>query len=162
MHQSWNMYDFKPLLHITGWFAMIRVELHERGTRWVAAGPNDDTDGSTATVPFADVDFLASPPATSFYDLGNLGVVATIWPAIISTPFDQSHYILGLLLQSVDDEASERFGRFSTAERHNPGQTQAQPTSSGVGDDIDFVSPALRRYEGGAKLKCKWITIKLV
>jgi hypothetical protein len=162
MRQSWNMYDFKPLLYATGWFAMIRVESHERGMRWVAVGPNDHTDESTATVPFTDVDFLASSPGTSFHDLGVDGVVATIWPAIIFTPLDRSHYIWSLLLKSVDDEAFERFGRFSTAERDNPGQTYAHATSSRVGDDIDFVIPALRRYEGGAKLKCKWITIKLV
>jgi hypothetical protein len=82
VRQSWNIYDFKPLLYVTGWFAMIRVELHKKGTRWVAVGTNDGTDRSTATVPFADVNFVASPPESSIgLDLGNLVAVPKMWPA---------------------------------------------------------------------------------
>jgi hypothetical protein len=111
MQQSWNMYEFKPLLYVIGWFAIVRVTLHKKGPRWVAVGTNDGTDRSMATIPFADVDFKASPLEISIdLNLGNLAAVAKMWPAIIFTSVNESHYIRGLLLKSVDGEAFERVG----------------------------------------------------
>jgi hypothetical protein len=161
MRKTWNMYDFKPILYITGWFAMVHVEMHVP-TRWVVVGSDDNTNSDVATPPFANVGFMASslrnPPVVR-----EASRIATeTWPAIIFMLHGQTQSICGLLLKSVDGENFERVGQFSTDEWDHPGQTNAHATSSRVGNDIEFIIPALRGYEGEARLRCSWHTIKLV
>jgi hypothetical protein len=97
MEDSWNMNDFYPFLHLTGWLTMLRIlapTTQDRGFR--VADPS--------SVEFAPLEFMA---ASSFEKTtyNTSGCPTDTWPAIIFLPvpdLDETKYLEGILLAPIE------------------------------------------------------------
>jgi hypothetical protein len=172
MQKSWNILDFKPVMHITGWFVIVGIKETFRRSLATCTINIPAINETTTEFAFAEVDTVTKTKHLENFTHEEPVPMSGTWPAIMFTGAEDTRTAdgtipnaHGLLLREHGNEAYERVGTFSFCVDDLPQPDYSQIRRRAPHDTCTFAVRSWNRRRPGERtgsLSAVWKTIKLV
>jgi hypothetical protein len=148
MQTSLRMYDFKPVLYVTGWFTGMSVRFEP--TAW---GPHRcrASHGASINLPCIKVHFVCP-------EVVDPRTLAGVWPIIILMDAHDRRKGHGLLLKDCGNETYE----ISGISEHDFSLMPSDQVQASIHAPDKVTKLEVLERQGEDKLKVEWRTVKLV